>query len=161
MRSFFSWAFHVTLIKDGRNRKNLQDDGTPFREIYKQGNDIIIYKTVVNFFSAVEKILFIRSSKSSYIKKTVGIQALFDVLKEILLREFEVERNVREEYFSEFLLKVSHVDFSDPFYQASGVGKSRIRNTIFLANGFLEFEGLRNTNDNTLYKRILDRGKTS
>lgn len=151
---------HSTAIDSGRNRKHLPDDKTPFRKIYKEGNDIVIYKTVANYFSAVSDILFVRSNSSSYIKKTVGIQALFEVLKEILIREFYRERDIREEYFSHFIGKVSHIDFSDPFYQASGVGKSRIRNTIMLAFGFIEFRDIKKDNEIELYQRILENGKT-
>lgn len=154
-------VMHKKSINDGRNRSVLPDDNTPFRDFYKSTNDLVIYTTVANYFSAAQEVLFVKSKSSSYIKKTVGIQALFEILKEILKRKFSEEKDIQKDYFMSFLQKVDNVDFSDPFYQASGVGKSRIKNTIALANNFITYLDLRNQNEVPLYKKIIELGKTN
>lgn len=146
---------HKVSIEDGRNRQKLPDDNTPLRSFYKDTNDLLIYKAVSNYFTAVTKLLFENSKNNSYIKKTVGIQALFEVLKEILKKEFDKERNIKVDYYSEFLEKAKTVDFSDNFYQASGVGRTRIRNTILLAINYIGLESIRKQEDIENYKRIL------
>lgn len=129
-------------VERGRSREMLSDDTTPFRKYYIEGNDLLIYKTINNFFWAANNRLFDHSDHDSYIKKTIGIQGLFDVLKEILLRTFEEEKNVTIEFFESFLGKVKHINFSDNFFQASGVGRSRIKRIILLANNFITIDDI-------------------
>lgn len=122
-----------------RNRKLVNEityKNTPLREFYLNQNDLLIYKIVVNFFTASDNILFQKTAgKSSYIKKTVGIQALFDVLRDILLKELK-NKKIGVSFFESFLRKVEHIDFDQDYYQASGTGKTRIRNTIQYALGY-------------------------
>jgi len=112
-----------------RNRNILPDDGTPFRTSYKAGNDKPIETAVLNFFSVVNELLWSNANDRSYIRKTVGIQALFDVLLE-LMHDVESKRDISKEYFRSYLSRVTEADFSREAYQASGIGRSRIRKAI-------------------------------
>lgn len=147
---------HSKTIEDGRNRNVLEYDNTPLRNLFLSSNDLAIYTTIVNYFTAVENILFQKANENSYIKKTVGIQALFDFLKEILSKYFENDKNIKVEYFETFLMKVKDVDFSNSFFQASGIGKSRIKNTLLLANNFLNLSQIRRKEDIKVYKNLLN-----
>lgn len=143
-------------IKD-RKRELLINvfDKTPLRSFYLSNNDIFIYKAVINFFNAVEFMIFKHVPDTSYIKKTVGIQALFGILKEILANKLEIDKNISIDYFSQFVNKFSKVDFSDNFYTASGLGKSRIQNSILIVLGYKTFSDIKNEIDRENYKRIL------
>ena len=113
--------------------KTIEYKNTPLRSFYIENNDLLIYKIVTNFFKAADNVLFHKTlGNSTYIKKTVGIQALFDVLRDILVKEIE-NKKIGVSFFESYLIKVSSVDFNDDFYQASGTGKTRIRNTILYA----------------------------
>ncbi|MBI3649438.1 MAG: DGQHR domain-containing protein [Acidobacteria bacterium] len=126
---------YAKKIYEGRDRSILEDDGTPLRRLYLQTNDKAIYTAVKNYFIAVKEVLWSSASKDSYIKKTVGIQALFDILR-LLLKDFEQKKDIRVEFFRAFLEKARHIDFADNFFQASGKGRTILRNAIEVNLGF-------------------------
>lgn len=115
-----------------RSRKMVKnfEDSSPLRKEYLNLEDEKIYKIVLNYFASVKQILWNKYPSNSYIIKTVGIQALFDLLKKILQSNAYNEQSI----FDGYLEVVSNIDFSDNFFQASGVGRSRIRRILFLAN---------------------------
>lgn len=129
-----------------RNRNKInRNDNTPLRRFYLDNNDLFIYKIIFNFFKVVERELFEQVvGQTSYIKKTIGIQALFMVLKEILNNNLDTDKNISQEYFKKYIDKIYGIDFTNNFYTASGIGKSRIQNTILLALGFKTFDDIRN-----------------
>lgn len=129
-------------LDGGRSRKILPNDTTPFRTLYVEMNDIVIYTAIKNFFSACENQLFLTASEKSYIRKTIGIQALFDLLKKIAPIAL-TEKKISKAFFGTYLEGVKNVDFSDEYFQASGIGRSRIRNILFYTNK-LEVKGLKN-----------------
>lgn len=117
---------------ENRKRALLPDDGSPLRSFYLQGNDLFIYKTVFNFFNAVNRIFF-EENNYTFIKKTTGIQALFNVLRILLSQRLQVDKDISENYFFNYLNRAKNIDFSDNFFTASsGIGKSRIQNIILL-----------------------------
>jgi DNA phosphorothioation-associated DGQHR protein 1 len=120
---------HQRGLQEGRNRNILADDGTPFRGLYLTTNDVAIYAGVLNFFKAVQKTLWERTNERSYIRKTVGIQALFDTMRTIL-KDFKRQKNISQSFFEEYLALSSTVDFSDRFFQASGIGRTRIAKVL-------------------------------
>lgn len=140
------------IERKSRSRKLLPDDSSPLRSYFKENNDLLIYTIILNFFNASFETLY---KQSSYIFKTVGIQAQFRVLKEILTRYLAEDKNISKPYFKEKLAKTANIDFSDNFYTASGIGRSRIVNSLLIAmqlkdlNSFSEEQGL------SEYKRIL------
>ena len=122
-----------------RKRSALSDDSAPLRLLYIANQDAVIFTIAMNFFKAAENTLFASAVASSSITKTVGIQALFDVLRAILVIDKKTSPtfsgiNLKRERFEEILSKARGVDFSDHFYQFSGVGRKRITDTILLAN---------------------------
>lgn len=125
---------HSRPLTEGRNRTMLKDDGTPFRNLYRETNDVPIYAALLNFFKATEKVLWVRATDRSYIRKTVGIQALFDTMR-VILRDFEQQKNISERFFARSLEKSSEVDFSDRFFQASGIGRTHIAKVLQVRAG--------------------------
>jgi DNA phosphorothioation-associated DGQHR protein 1 len=125
---------HQRALQEGRSRKVLGEDGTPLRGLYLSGNDTAIYKCVLNFFKAAERTLWAKANERSYIRKTVGIQALFDTMR-ATLRDFEQKKNISEAFFEKHLATSSPVDFSDRFFQASGIGRSHIARVLQVRAG--------------------------
>lgn len=125
---------HRKSVEAGRNRSMLGPDSTPLRDLYRTTNDKAIYTAIKNFFVAVEKSLWTQAKPQSYINKTAGLQALFDVLVD-LLKGFEKDKNISVNFFSDYLVKASHINFADDFFQTSGKGKTRIKNALELASG--------------------------
>lgn len=116
-----------------RKRSSLPNNKAPFRTLYKVINDLAIYTAVENYFKAVEETLWEVAQEDSYLFKTVGVQALFDVLNRILAERFEEDRDIRIDYFAAFLRPFCPAVASKTFInQASGIGRVRIRYIILL-----------------------------
>jgi len=119
----------------GRSRSLLRDDKTPFRSLYLAANDLLIYAAVKNFFLAVDELFWRVAQPGSYIYRTVGIQALFDVLRNIAPLALE-RKNMSLRFFRDQLVVAAPINFADHFFtQASGRGRTRIRNAIMLKIG--------------------------
>jgi DNA phosphorothioation-associated DGQHR protein 1 len=144
----------------GRNRDMIEDvkDTSPLREMFINGMDKTIYNTLIAYFNSVNNFLWNTENKKSYIIKTVGVQALFDLLKLILKANPNVEPDKIN--FDNYLRQVTHIDFSDKFYQASGIGRSRIKNTIGLATGLISKQKIKK-NDVSFYDEILSGKATN
>jgi hypothetical protein len=119
-------------INSSRLRTELSDDGTPLRKMFLNTNDLAIYTIINNYFKAAKNIFWDKAKENSYIEKTVGIQALFDVLFFILDKYREKGKgNVNVETFEEILKGASSIDFSTEYFQqASGIGRVQIRKEI-------------------------------
>jgi DNA phosphorothioation-associated DGQHR protein 1 len=120
-----------------------RNDISPLRAFYMVGNDLFIYQTIFNFFKAANELLFEPlKGRKTYIKKTIGIQVLFALLKEILNRKLNEDKNISVEYFKTYINQFKDLDFNDNFFTASGIGKSRIQNLIFIKLGFKDINSL-------------------
>jgi len=103
---------------------------TALRGFYLANNDLLIFMLVKNYFNSVAALMW-RNDGRSYIRKTVGIQALFDILRLICTEAVE-QKDVSQEFFVRRLEPCAHIDFADDLFQASGVGRQRIRNSLEL-----------------------------
>jgi DNA phosphorothioation-associated DGQHR protein 1 len=107
----------------------------PMRNLYLSGNDRGIYEVLCNYFRAVTSEVWMPAAPNSYLRKTVGVQALFDVLRELVaqrpisLAAFSV-RELRP-----LLAPCATLDPDGEKYQASGIGRSEIRRDIRAAIG--------------------------
>lgn len=117
-------------------------DISPLREAYLENKDKLIYLTVMNYLKAVQKELWTNSANNSFIKKTVGLQALFDILRQLARPAYE-GRDVSEEFFTGRLHEASHVDFAGPAFQnASGSGRVYIRKALEICLGLKQLTDL-------------------
>ena len=137
---------------NSRSRSALTQNMAPLRHLYLQGQDERIYNIVMGYFTAVKDRLWGIADNRSYIKKTVGVQALFDVLRNISKEVLEKEETEREELFIEKMERCKSVNFADPFFQASGTGRSRIRNCLELCLGIRALETIQT--DHEQYQRL-------
>jgi len=138
-----SYEMHGTFDYKGGNRSMLSTkpaaSSPPLRHLYLTNNDDLIYTGVKNFFTAANIVFWKKANETSLIFKAAGVQALFDISRAILKagadeKDFSVSR------FQKELEPASKIDFSDSFFQTSGSGKGRIRNTIELCLKRRSFE---------------------
>ena len=146
---------HRKSVESGRDRTTLEEDGTPLRNLYLNTNDKAIYTAIQNFFVSVNEWLWAHATPKSYIKKTAGLQALFEVLVD-LLKNFEKDKDISVQFFSNYISKASHVDFGADFFQSSGKGKTRIKNALELAMEVKTPEEVPQ-NDRDDYVRVVSR----
>ena len=111
-------------------------NGVPLRTLYIHGNDKAIYELLCNYFAAVRATVWATAGKGSYLRKTVGVQALFDVLRELLVTTplitsaaFSLDALMR------LLQPCTNLDSEGTKYQASGIGRSDIRRDLLRALG--------------------------
>lgn len=116
-------------------RSALGKDTRPLRGLYLNGNDKILYACVRNFFhvalSTTEQIED-DADASHPLTKTIGIQALFDLLRE-LSKDALQAKNFSEEYFNTTLAGLSKIDFTRDFELASGSARTTMRNVLMYA----------------------------
>ncbi len=141
----------------GRERGLLSEikpaDRSPLRGYFLANRDLVIYTLVNNYFNAVSKLLW-RDAASTSIQKTVGIQALFDVLKTLCVEAVAPERrDISQAFFEERMKPCAEIDFSDHFFEASGRGKQRIRKSLELCLGIRKFSDL-DEDEQVDYKRV-------
>ncbi|SKB62693.1 DNA phosphorothioation-associated DGQHR protein 1 [Parapedobacter luteus] len=129
-------------IWGNRTRKmvdSFKNDKSPLRQEYLDKNDEYIFKVIFNFLSAAKNTIWKDYDPKSYIFKTVGVQALFDILKRILQHE-----RLTEEYeFETYLETAMKYDFSSSSVQASGIGRRDIRNAILYSTGLVDEKPLK------------------
>ncbi len=146
---------HRKELGRGRERKLLAtetaQDKTPLRQYYLQCNDLLIFTVAKNYFNAVSETLW-RSNGQSYIRKTVGIQALFDILRQICREALEA-KDVSKEFFLGKIRSCQKVNFTDNFFQASGTGRQRIRVALELCIGLRKLDDM-NEPERSTYRRI-------
>jgi len=129
------------LLSDDKRKKRyslVEDDridSSPLRDLYIDCEDKILFHVVLNFFKACKKVLWDIAPPDSFITKTVGIQALFDILKQIskdAVNKDEID--IRPIYFEELLKPANKINFADPLYKnASGSGRKKIREALEIA----------------------------
>ncbi len=140
----------------GRNREMLEkftSDNSPLRRYFIESIDQAIYTIIINYFNVINELLWSRvSSDKSYIIKTVGVQATFDVLKIILkINQNTLPENIN---FKKYINPSVNIDFTDKYFQASGIGRSRIKNIMCLAAGLIERTKLKK-NDIPYFEMII------
>lgn len=125
---------NIMLSPSAKRRSSLigeaKRDTAPLRDAFIAGQDAIIYKLVENYLGACSDVLWQPAKPGSFILKTVGLQAQFDVLR-VLAGPAYAAKDVRKEYFVGKLAQAGQIDFStDRFKNASGSGRTLIRRAI-------------------------------
>lgn len=105
-------------------------DTSPLREVFIAKNDLLIYRLVENYLSACNSIFWRTCDQKSFIRRTVGIQALFDILRKITPVVLE-RKDLSISFFERALEKAGEIDFSKAqFKSPSGSGRILIRKTL-------------------------------
>lgn len=116
-----------------RDRSSLRDavrDQTPLRELYLVSNDQLLYVLVRNFLAACDQTLWRTAPPRSFITRTVGISALFWILRRHAAQLVQ-ERDLTVARFARLLAPAAGIDYAnDRFRVSSGGGESTIRRAI-------------------------------
>ena len=108
-------------------------DKSPLRSTYIRREDAVLYQMVRNYLSACKSVFWDKAGQGSFITKTVGIQAQFDVLRVLATQAYE-DRVISVQSFESKLAPAGSLDFSEAEYRnASGSGRSLIRRAILNA----------------------------
>ena len=137
-----------SLFVSGRERIKNERSSAPLRMLYIQNEDRKIYDIVSNFFEIAMQDLISNSVEHSKIRSTIGIMALFDVLRHVLMCQNEL--SATKEYFSQLLEPCISIDFSNEYFSAAGIGRGRIRNALIIS---LEI-------DSEHHRKVISRIKT-
>lgn len=122
-----------------RNRSKLPQDSSPFRDQFKACADKELFDCITEFFVIVQDELWSDAQPRSYIRKTIGVQALFDVFRIVALRV--PSENLLKE-LRRVIYNSKDVDFAGQFFQASGKGRVRVKNVILYRAGLISDSGL-------------------
>lgn len=105
-------------------------DKSPLRSEFIKVNDALIYAMVENYLKACANLFWQAPAPGSFIIKTVGVQALFDILRKIAPEAYEAE-DLRVPFFEERLRPASTINFADEQFRVpSGSGRSIIRRAL-------------------------------
>ena len=121
-----------------KKRVSLDDDGTPLRHWYRDSRDSRIYGLIRDFVVVVDDLFWSTGVERSMLTRAVGVRALFDFLVESLTRHPEIISSWEEQDSSslrvirESLQRCTKVDFTDPYFEATGRGRKRILNVLLV-----------------------------
>ncbi|MBK7111742.1 MAG: hypothetical protein IPH60_04765 [Flavobacteriales bacterium] len=122
---------------------------------YLEVNDVVIYKIVFNYFTAVKEAIFDRQEERGFMTKSIGIQALFDFLQEIC-SEAILQKDISVDFFRNYLVDLQKVDFTKGQFPANAQGRAQIRNLLYFANNVPTKRTLKKE-DIELFNEILNR----
>jgi len=114
--------------------RDLRKDGSPLRELYLDNNDDLIFTIVRNYLGACRILFWQNPRPDSFITRTVGIQALLDVLR-LLAPKILESRDASVDFMRSQLQNASGLDFTLDRFNASGSGRIEIKRAILTAIG--------------------------
>ena len=115
----------ATLDQDGARR-----DRSPLRPAFIANEDAVIYQMVKNFLIACQDVFWVKALPNSFITRTIGVQAQFDILRQLAGAAYET-KVISVSAFRDILAPATDLDFSEDLYRnASGSGRSLIRRAI-------------------------------
>lgn len=105
-------------------------DSSPLRDVFIDGNDALIFQMVLNYLEAADAVFWKNAKPESFIFRTIGVQAIFDILRKIAKDSYEA-KDISREYFEKILAPASKIDFADAKFQnPSGSGRTFVRKAI-------------------------------
>ncbi len=123
------------MLTPTRNTREVLEAGpkdkSVLRSYYIEANDNLIYTLVLNYLKACDAVFWSQAPAKSFIVRTVGVQALFDLLRRVFAPAALKEKNIKQEFFQNYLSRAANIDFSEDAYKnASGSGRSIIRRAL-------------------------------
>jgi DNA phosphorothioation-associated DGQHR protein 1 len=110
---------------------NVRADKSPLRDQYINGKDKLIYALIFNYLEAFNNIFWKNSKDDSFITRTVGVQASFDVLRSKIVEKSINQKDVSVKFFETLLSPAGKLDFSeDRFKNSSAAGRNIIKKEI-------------------------------
>ncbi len=122
------------LSKEAVDRSKLAIDSTPLRQWYIDGKDKKILELIIDYFRIIDEVVWSHQTEGSFATKTVGILALFDILREGLSKK-RLDPNATQQTTRTLFAHARGINFSDDFFHASGAGRVRIRRVLQTLTG--------------------------
>ena len=128
------------LMRKGRShpRSSLDSgprDRSPMRRVFIDGNDVLLYKMVLNYVKASQRVFWANARHDSFIFRTIGVQAIFDILRKLAGQAYE-DRKISVDYFVDKIGRAREINFADGMFRnPSGSGRTLIRKAIERAIG--------------------------
>jgi DNA phosphorothioation-associated DGQHR protein 1 len=116
------------------DRRKLPIDGAPLRNLYVDCQDKTLLDLISAFFSVAKELLWNGQPEKSFITRTVGVLATFDVFREAL-KAGELDINDIDQSAKVLFENARGINFADDYFHASGAGRVRIRNVLKLLVG--------------------------
>lgn len=153
-------------LKIARDRNSLAEikSTAPFRTLYVYNKDKTLYTIILNFLKAFNIIFWENSHSSLIMKKTLGIQSIFDFFKIILTKDIENQQLDKIEDINEFTNKLidtytvkyflalfdnaKNVNLDDQYFGVQSKARTRIKNTLMVICNIETKENIKIYNDN-------------
>jgi DNA phosphorothioation-associated DGQHR protein 1 len=120
----------VRSTRDNLEAGEARRDRSPLRPAFIAKEDAVIYQMVKNFLTACQQVFWMKASPNSFITRTIGVQAQFDILRQ-LAGDAYATKVISVSAFVDRLADAGDLDFSEDVYRnASGSGRSVIRRAI-------------------------------
>lgn len=104
--------------------RDARRDRSPLRPAFISCQDAAIYQLALNYLQACDELFWEKAKETSFITRTIGVQALFDILRSLAGEAFD-KKIISKEAFIEKLKGARGIDFSAETYRnASGSGRS-------------------------------------
>lgn len=128
-RDYLAWKRYSLLEK--KSRLVLPNDRSVLRSLYLENKDDEIFAILNAYFTAVNEKLWLNAHQKSVVTKTIGISALFDLLKAIL------KNNPTENSFGSYIDRIADVQFDSDYFSLTGRGKTRLKRVLKYRVGLL------------------------
>lgn len=139
---------HKLKLNDRDRNILTEKNNAPLRDMYLKKEDKTLLKIIENFFFAVEAVLWTGSAAEKF-QKTLGIHALFDVLKEVgKVNNIKEDHSVN--FFTEILNPASSIDYTQSYYGVQTKMRTRLKNTIFVTSKMKDIDELKLTSEDLL-----------
>ncbi|WP_417582576.1 DGQHR domain-containing protein [Nitrincola sp.] len=135
---------HAVALEDGRDRSLLKDinSNAPLRGLFLHKKDRTLYNIINDYLTAVTKQIWKGRGQDSIFRKTLGIQACFDVLKELAKKENN-KTDLNFDYFYDLMRNSNNIDFNVEFFGVQSKVRARIKNTLLVSFGIKDIDELR------------------
>lgn len=117
------------VIKAKRNVLIENKSNAPLRDFYLSYKDGQLYDLIVDYFSFISKNIW-SQDELSFMHKTIGVQALFDLLRDIVIEIKKVKKEVDFESILPYLNRISNDKLSKLVVNFSGIGRLQIKNEL-------------------------------
>ena len=109
-------------------------DASPLRDLYLDTNDELFFTIVRNYLQACEELFWQGAPRNSFITRTIGVQALFDILR-LLAPRVLAAKDASVTFMKLQLQNAAGLDFTLDRYNASGSGRTEVKRAIAAAIG--------------------------
>ncbi len=153
-------------------RKDLPEDSSALRDWYRHGFDHELYEVLKMFSASLFRTVWRGATQGSMLTRAVGVRALYFFLGDLISASSLGGRLPRSREELESMLArllneservfslAAQVDFSNPFFEATGRGQTRIRNVLNVLAELKEVRALPGA-DQPEYRAVLRSAGTA